>query len=307
MFFHIVRRADAAFPETRLLGLGDNALRAVAALRQIFAPQIGAARNCVMRHQRVHGIGEKLKPLMPAPDRLAAVMMQREIRHQRDIGVDSMPDGHAFLGFDDVVINVGPGLGLFGINERKGQRAKAVARRNLDRVPIGAGDPHWRVRLLHRLWHHIAARHGEILPFETGIGIQHQHIGDLLRRLQAHAAFFLGGDAKAAQLQPGGAFADAKLDAAIRQQVHGRNHFGCARRVIIFRDHLTDSLSNADIFGLGGCEGQKNFRGRGVGIFLQKMMLHLPGVIKAQPVGQHHLLQRFVKQFMFIARVPRLG
>jgi hypothetical protein len=44
-----------------------------------------------------------------------------------------------------------------------------------------------------------------------------------------------------------------------------------------------------------------------MGIFLQKMMLHLPGIIDAQLVRQLDLIKGFLEQSMLIALVPGPG
>ena len=90
-----------------------------------------------------------------------------------------MADRHAFLAEDAVVI-IDPLPGLARIDERKCQRADAVARRHLDGLAIGAGNPQRRVRLLHRLRQHVAAGHFEKLALEAGIGVHHHHVGALL-------------------------------------------------------------------------------------------------------------------------------
>ena len=53
-----------------------------------------------------------------------------------------------------------------------------------------------------------------MLALEARVGGEGHHVGDLLPRLQAHGPLLLGRDAEAAQLQPGGALADAQLHPA---------------------------------------------------------------------------------------------
>ena len=89
------------------------------------------------------------------------------------------------------------------------------------------------MRGLHRLGQHIAARHGEIFALEARIRLHHHHVGDLLRRLQRHCALLLSGDAEAAELEPGGAFADAEIDPAVGDDVEGGEALGGPGRMIV--------------------------------------------------------------------------
>ena len=128
-----------------------------------------------------------------------------------------MAERHARVGLDDAVVDVGPVPRFVGIDEGEGERADAVLRRDLDGVAVGAGHPHRRMRLLHRLGQHVAAGHREILALEARVGLQHHHVGDLLGGLERHGALLLGRDVEAAELQPRRAFADAEIDPAVRR------------------------------------------------------------------------------------------
>jgi len=66
--------------------------------------------------------------------------MDREAGHHRDVGIDRVADRHAFL-FEDAIIVVDPLPGLARIDKGEGQRPDAAARRHLDGLAIGAGDP----------------------------------------------------------------------------------------------------------------------------------------------------------------------
>ena len=50
--------------------------------------------------------------------------------------------------------------------------------------------------------------------------------------------------------------------------------------------------------------GEENLRRRGMRILLEKVVLDLPGVVVAEPVGEHDLLERLLKQAALVARVP---
>ena len=66
-------------------------------------------------------------------------------------------------------------------------------------------------------------------------------------------------------------------------------------------------MAHADGAGQRRAGGQEHLRRRGVGVFLEEVVLHLPGVVEAQPVGEHDLLQGLVEQPRFVAVVPGLG
>ena len=160
------------------------------------------------------------------------------------------------------------------------------------------------MRRLHRLGHDIAARHGEILALEARIGLQHHHVGDLLRGLERHGALLLGRNVEAAELEPRGAFADAEIDPAVGDDVEGGETLGRARRVIVVRDHLPDAVAQADGFCARRGGGEENLRRRGMGIFVEEVVLHFPGVVVAEPIGQRDLVQRLMKQIALVALVP---
>ena len=59
---------------------------------------------------------------------------------------------------------------------------------------------------------------------------------------------------------------------------------------------------------VSAAQAARNTSGRGgVGVFLQEVVLDLPGVVVAEPVGEHDLLQRLVEQPRLVALVPGLG
>ena len=74
--------------------------------------------------------------------------------------------------------------------------------------------------------------------------------------------------------------------------------------MIVTRRHQHDAVTKADVFRALRTGGEKHFRRGGMGIFLQKMMLHLPGVIDAETVGQFDLIQRVLKQLQLVAVMP---
>ena len=120
-------------------------------------------------------------------------------------------------------------------------------------------------------------------------------------------ALFLGRNAEAAEFQPRGALADAEVEPAVGDDVERRQALGRARRVVVVGDHLADAVADADVLGQRRAGGQEHLRRGGVGVFLQEVVLDLPGVVVAQPVGEHDLLQRLVEQPRLVALVPGLG
>ncbi len=169
------------------------------------------------------------------------------------------------------------------------------------------GGPHRRMRLLHRLGQHVAARHLEVLALVARVRVHRHHVGDLLGRLQRHVALLPSGDVEAAQLHAGGGLPDAELGPAGGHQVQHADSLGGASRVVVQRDDLADAETDADAFGLGGQGGEEHLRRRAVRVLVEEVVLHRPGVVDAQLVGQHHLLDGLLDQLQLIAVMPRLG
>jgi len=55
-------------------------------------------------------------------------------------------------------------------------------------------------------------------------------------------------------------------------------------------------MADADARGPRGARREKDFRGGGVRVFLKEMVLDLPDVIDAEPVGQLDLGEGFMKE-----------
>ena len=216
-----------------------------------------------------------------------------------------MPDRHAFL-LEDAVIVIDPLPRLARIDERKGQRADAAARRHLDGLAVGAGDPQRRMRLLQRLRHHVAARHLEELALEAGIGVHRHHVGALLDALLPHPPLLdrIEADIEAAELHQRRALAGAEFDAAVGDEVERGDAFGHPRRMIVFRRHQADAVAEADVLGALRAGGEKDLGRGGVRIFLEEVVLDLPGVVDAEPVGEFDLVERLLKQPVLVALVP---
>jgi hypothetical protein len=83
--------------------------------------------------------------------------------------------------------------------------------------------------------------------------------------------------------------------------------FGHAGGMVVARRHQRDAVTQTDFLGSLRAGGEKYFRRREVGIFLQKMMLNIPGMFDTQPVRQFNLIQGLHEQPVFIAAVPGPG
>src|SRR5260221_14405053 len=68
---------------------------------------------------------------------------------------------------------------------------------------------------------------------------------------------------------------------------------------------LENAVAEPDVFGALAGGGEKRFRRRRMRIFLEKMMLHHPGVVVAATVGGLELRQRVLVKLEFAARFPR--
>src|SRR5262249_1618826 len=102
-----------------------------------------------------------------------------------------------------------------------------------------------------------------------------------------------------------GAFADAEIDAAVRDDVERAEALGGARRVVVVRDHLADAMAETNGLGQRCCCGEEDLRRRGVRILVEEVMLDLPGIAVAELGGEHARLQGIVEQLPLLALRPR--
>jgi hypothetical protein len=63
-------------------------------------------------------------------------------------------------------------------------------------------------------------------------------------------------------------------------------------------------MAQPDALGALAGGAQKHFRRGGVGIFLEEVMLNLPGVVVAQPVGEFDLRQRVLQELVLALFAP---
>ena len=302
----IVGGADAPLSARQRV---DHVVRSIGRLHFLqlleLRPQVGAPRLVFSETvQTAQRIAEELKAREAAADGSFAVVVAGETGHHADVRIHRPADWHTLITLDDGVVLIDPGLCLQRIDKGERQRANAQARGHANSVALGAGDPQRRMRALHRFRHDVAARHFEVIAFESGIRVHRQHVADLLGGLEIDLAFRGHLDAETAELQFGGRFPGAEIDTTIRHEVQCRDHFRGAGGMVVLRDHLADAVTQANALRALRRGREKHlWRGR-VGVFLEEVVLDLPRVVDAQPVRDLYLLQRVLKQLQFDAVRP---
>mgnify|MGYP003312136661 CR=1 FL=1 len=83
--------------------------------------------------------------------------------------------------------------------------------------------------------------------------------------------------------------ADTELDSAMTQKVEGRDPLGDPSRVV--GGELDDPVGESDLLGSLARRSQKDFGSRGVGVLFEEMVLHLPGVVVTEAVGEFDLVE----------------
>ncbi len=113
--------------------------------------------------------------------------------------------------------------------------------------------------------------------------------------------------AVAAELEQGRALAGAQLDPAVGDQVERGDALGDARRVVVARRHQHDAVAEPDLLGALRAGGEEDLGRRGVRIFLEEVVLDLPDVVEAQPVGQLDLVEGVLEQLLLQPFASRAG
>ena len=91
------------------------------------------------------------------------------------------------------------------------------------------------------------------------------------------------------QFSGGRGFADAQLDAAMTQEVEGRDPFGDASGMV--RRQLDDAVPEPNVFCALRGRGQEDLgRGR-MGVFLEEVVLDFPGVLITESVRELDLFE----------------
>ncbi len=83
-------------------------------------------------------------------------------------------------------------------------------------------------------------------------------------------------------------------------------HLGGARRVVVVGDHLADAVAEADPLGVRRRGGEEHLGRRRVRVLVEEVVLDLPRVVEAEPVGELDLLERLVEESMLVPGVPGL-
>src|SRR5579885_742638 len=157
------------------------------------------------------------------------------------------------------------------------------------------------MRLLQRLRQHIAQWHLKVLAVMLA-GVLRHHRDDRLDRFLPDRALLVERHAERLEFGDTGALAGAEFDPAIADEVERRDALGTARRMR--RRQLHDPVTQADLLGALAGRTEKYFGSRGVGIFLEEMVLDLPGIVVAEPVGEFDLVQRILVEPPFAALFP---
>jgi hypothetical protein len=158
--------------------------------------------------------------------------------------------------------------------------------------------------LLERLGQDIAQRKIEVLAVVFP-RLAREHGNDRAHRVFPDRALVAKPSAERVQLGDARALAHPELDAPVREQVERAHALGDPRRVI--RGELDDSVREANATGALARGGEEDLGRRGVGVLLEEVMLDLPRVVVAEPVGELDLVERVVQQLVFASLVPRPG
>jgi hypothetical protein len=157
------------------------------------------------------------------------------------------------------------------------------------------------VRLLQRLRHDVAQWHVEILAVMLAAAVpEHRDYG--ADRLLPDRPLFGVIDAERLQLGDAGALAGAEFDPAAADQIERGDALGTARRV--GRRQLHDAVREADALGALARRGEEHLGGRRMRILFEEMMLDLPGIVVAEPVGQLDLVERVLIELQLAAGQP---
>ncbi len=99
--------------------------------------------------------------------------------------------------------------------------------------------------------------------------------------------------------------AHAEIDPTARQEIERGNALGHAMRLV--GSELHHAMAQTDALGALAGGTEKDFRRRGVRVLLEKMMLDLPRVVVAQPVGELDLGERVLQLLVLAPGPPRPG
>ena len=154
------------------------------------------------------------------------------------------------------------------------------------------------MRLLERLGDHVAWRHPPELAAPAGEGLLDEHAGDRVHRVLPHGPFLGAIHEEAPELGAGAGLAGAEVDAAVGDQVERRDALSHTGGVVDARWDLDDAVAEPDALGAHRRGCQEDLRRRAVAVLLEEVVLDLPDVVDADPVGEHDLLERVLQQLV---------
>ena len=93
----------------------------------------------------------------------------------------------------------------------------------------------------------------------------------------------------------------------VGDQVERGDALGDARRMVVARRRQHDAVADADVLGARGAGGEEDLGRRGVRVLLEEVVLDLPDVVDAEPVGQLDLGERVLEQPVLGAAVHGRG
>src|SRR5579859_319999 len=279
---------------------GETALDAIALelLPDVGPTRLMLAKDVVMRQRKP----EEVRPVDTPIDRRLLIRVAHERDHHGHVRIDRQTGWHALVGLNDRVVLVDPRSGLLGFDKRKRQRTQAVARGGQDGVTATAGDPERRVRLLFRLRHQVARGHGQKSTLVASERLLRQQPRRDLERLLPLGSLRLALDAESAELGLRAGLTGAELHAPTRDQVERGNAFRYPGRMVVVRRQLDDPVAQADAPGALAGGREEHFGRRAMAVFFEKVVLHFPHAVEAEPVRELDLLKGIVEQLFLIAR-----
>ncbi len=157
------------------------------------------------------------------------------------------------------------------------------------------------MRLLHRLGYDIAQRKIEIGPVIFAATVA-EHRDDRAHRVFPHRAFLVERDPERLKLGAAGTLAHAEFGPPAADQIEGGDALGDPRRRA--RGQLHDAMGEPDLFGALAGGAKKHLGGRRMRIFLEEVMLDLPGEVVTEAVGEFDLVERVLVEAQFAVRLP---
>ena len=124
-------------------------------------------------------------------------------------------------------------------------------------------------------------------------------------RVLPHGPLVPEPDVERVQLGGRGRLADAELDPAVRQEVQRGHALGHPGRVV--GGELDDPVAEADPLRALACGAEEHLGRRAVRVLLEEVVLDLPRVVVAQPVGQLDLVEAVLEELVLGVLRPRAG